>query len=79
MLTKFPFNCVIKFFSPSVYWADRPGDFYRRSDYKDLLPSRPRIVDPANPSNNVWVTGFVVGDHHILVQKIDSIDLSKPI
>ena len=37
----------------SMYWADGPDDFYRRSDYKDLLPSRPRIIDPANPFGKV--------------------------
>jgi hypothetical protein len=72
-------KALVKDERKDVYWADRPGDFYKRSDYKDLLPSRPRIVDPANPANNLWVTGFAVGDHHILVQRIDSIDLSRPI
>ena len=41
----------------SIYWADGPDDFYRRSDYKDLLPSHPRDIDPANPANNVWESG----------------------
>ena len=64
----------------SVYWADGPGDFYKRSDYSDLLPSRPRVVDPANPANNVWVTGFFPpGNSALFVNRIDSIDLSVPI
>ena len=42
----------------SVYWADGHGDFYKRRDYTELLPSRPRIVDPANPANNVWQSGI---------------------
>lgn len=42
----------------SIYWADEDGDFYNRRDYPSLLPARPRVVDPANPSRNVWATGF---------------------
>lgn len=58
-----------------VYWADKPGSFYKRADHKYLLPSRPRLIDPANPANDVWETGFS-GTCLILVNKIDSIDLS---
>ena len=41
----------------SLCWA---GDdyFYVKRDYPKLLPSRPRVVDPANPANNVWISGF---------------------
>ena len=64
----------------SVYWADSPNDFYKRSDYKDLLPSRPRVIDPANPANNVWESGFIPpGQSAIFVSRIHSIDLSIPI
>lgn len=39
----------------SLCW---PGHFYEKRDYPNLLPARPRVVDPANPANNVWVSGF---------------------
>ena len=26
--------------------------------YKDLLPSCPRIIDPANPANNLYLSGI---------------------
>ncbi len=29
-----------------------------RERYPDLLPERPRIVDPVNPPNNLYMTGF---------------------
>lgn len=33
--------------------------FYRKNDYMDLFPQfRPRIVDPANPANNLHGTGI---------------------
>ena len=58
-----------------MYWADHPGDFYKRSNYKDLLPSRPRVVDPADPANNVWESGFIpAGKSAPFVSMIDSID-----
>ena len=64
----------------TVYWADGEDDFYDRADYSNLLPSQPRIIDPANPSNNVWETGFIPnGNSSVLVSKIDTIDLSRPI
>ena len=59
-----------------MYWADKDGSFYKRADYKYLLPSRPRLIDPANPTNDVWETGFL-GTCLILVNKIDTIDLSQ--
>ena len=47
------------------------------ADYRDLLPSSPpRVIDPANPANNVWESG-ISGDSSILVKNIDTIDLSK--
>ena len=43
----------------SVCWAGSgEGLFYEKRKYPSLLPPRPRVVDPANPANNVWVTGF---------------------
>ena len=38
----------------SIYWEE----YYQRRDYPQYIPSRPRIIDPANPMNNVWTTGF---------------------
>ena len=73
----------------SVYWET----YYQHRDYPNLLPSRPRIVDPANPVNNVWITGlkhcnpgvkisdYEVGDGNSsrLRSLINTIDLSQPI
>jgi hypothetical protein len=70
-------KALVKNESKDVYWADSPNSFYKRSEYKEFLPARPRVIDPANPVNNVWVTGFYSGGHRILVSKIHSIDLSK--
>ena len=63
----------------SVYWADGPNDFYKQSDYKDLLPFCPRVIDPANPANNVWETGFIQREQAFFIHRIDTIDLSKSI
>lgn len=63
----------------NVCWADKPCHFYRRRDYIALLPSRPRVIDPANPANNVWETGFASGDAEQLISRIDTIDLTIPI
>ena len=61
-----------------MYWADGPDDFYKRSHYKDLLPSRPRVVDPANPANNVWESGFCPPGHSsVFIRMIETIDLSQ--
>ncbi len=35
-----------------------PGHYYDMEDYPSLLPSCPRIVDPANPAHNVLVSGL---------------------
>ena len=59
-----------------------------RRDYPNLLPSRPRIVDPPNPANNVWITGvgryqprsdyeLQDGNTARLKSLIHTIDLSK--
>ena len=59
---------LINFYS--VYWD---GKYYRMADYGDLLPSfPPRVIDPANPANNVWESG-IIGDSSILVKNIDTI------
>ena len=59
----------------SVYWE---GENYRLAEYSDLLPARPRVIDPANPANNVWESG-IAGDASVLIRKISTIDLSIPI
>ena len=75
-------------FHYSLCWA---GDhyFYRKSNYPSLLPSRPRVVDPANPANNVWITGLKSykrgevpsdyepgdGNSTVLKRKIHTIDI----
>ena len=42
-----------------VYYRDETKQpFYRRRDYPSLLPSRPRVLDPVNPANNVWMSGL---------------------
>ena len=39
----------------SIYWEK----YYKKADYRDLLPvSTPRIVDPANPANNLYYSGI---------------------
>ena len=71
----------------SYYWGD---DVDR---YSSLVPRRPYIIDPANPANNVWYSGFKGyhrgekpndyepgdGNSTVLKRYIDSIDLSKPV
>ena len=49
----------------SVHWGQRRSiiqdikrRFYKPSQQIELLPSRPRVVDPANPANNVWISGI---------------------
>ena len=38
----------------SIYWEE----YYKRRDYPNLLPACPRIIDPANPANNLYRTGI---------------------
>ena len=68
-------SCYCDFINHSIYWD---GYYYNRGDYSDLLPSRPRLIDPANPANNVWETG-IRGPSRELVSKINAIDLSQPV
>ena len=42
-------------FSYSIYWEN----YYRARDYPTLFPpNTPRLVDPANPANNVYRSGI---------------------
>lgn len=73
--------------SPDIYWEE----YYQRRNYPQMIPSRPRIIDPANPANNVWISGFKTfqpnekiydyepgdGNAYPLRQKIHTIDLSQ--
>ncbi len=48
--------------------------------YEDLLPKEPRIIDPVNPSNNVYLSGIggvAKGDGKwdVFAAKIDSLKL----
>ena len=76
----------------SVYWVNDPSVDPQK--YPKLLPQHlPRVIDPANPANNVWESGvngyrqgeklsnYEMGDGNTapLKRKISSIDLSKPI
>ena len=62
--------------------------YYHRRDCTSLLPSRPRILDPINPSSNLYNHGFKeatpIGFHDGLqgkwgwmVRNIRTLDLSK--
>nr|CAB38027.1 2-5A synthetase [Geodia cydonium] len=49
----------------NVHWGrrgkkkqDMKNRFYTPKQQIKLLPSRPRVIDPANPANNVWVSGI---------------------
>ena len=55
----------------SVYWEVA----YNIADYIGLTPSPPRLIDPANPANNVWESG-IHGPSWVLVDKINTVDLS---
>ena len=55
------------------------GDPELRETYSDLLPEPPRIIDPVNPSNNVYLSGISKSKDNgwdIFAQNIDSVDLS---
>ena len=74
----------------SIYWER----CYSLSQYPALImPHPPRILDPANPANNLYISGvgsyspyqhcgeYMVGDGNwtVLARLIDSLDLSKPV
>lgn len=73
----------------SIYWEE----YYRKEDYRKLFPSHPpRIVDPANPSNNLYYSGICGtsntkgcdygeggGAWTNLVRYIDTLDLTQDI
>ena len=75
----------------SVFWVNGPSGDPRR--YPSLIPGPPRVIDPANPANNVWKSGvkFVArgerqsnhdmgdGNTAILVRNIHTIDLENPL
>ena len=77
-------------FHSSIYWER----CYSLSQYPTLImPRPPRILDPANPRNNLYVSGvdnyrpyqhcgeYMVRDGNwtVLARLIDSLDLSKPV
>ena len=57
------------------------GDSEIRETYSDLLPEPPRIIDPVNPSNNVYLSGVSRDERNrnrwaTFAQKVDSLDLT---
>ena len=55
-----------------------------RETYKDLLPPCPRILDPINPSKNLYNSGIYGSDQGRkkwapFIEKIDTLDLSSNI
>ena len=74
----------------SIYW-EKYYTITHDGDGLLTLPSQPRILDPANPINNVWKTGFKKfkpgerisdyepgdGDAALLRERIHTIDLSQ--
>ena len=74
----------------SIYWEE----YYKECDYPDLFPQCiPRIVDPANPANNLYETGIGRhypnnkcrdyeagdGDWRSFKEKIETLDLTKTV
>ena len=52
-----PYDMIINYLwivCSSIYWEE----YYKKSSYPDLFPRCPRIVDPANPTNNLYETGI---------------------
>ncbi len=78
----------------SIYWEEnyKVNDCLQVLPNTILLPSCPRVIDPANPLNNVWISGFSFfkpheriydyepgdGNAMPLRMNIHSIDLSQP-
>ncbi len=54
-----------------------------REHYQDLLPDRPRICDPVDPANNLYLTEIerqknqTLTKWSVLKERIRHIDLSK--
>ena len=77
----------------SIYWETDAKGYYLIKDYDDLLPDLPRIVDPANPTNNLYMTGISSyrpndrardyepgdGDWTLFKRYIDTLDLTKTV
>ena len=78
------------FFTYSIYWEN----YYNPGDYPRLFPSSPpRLVDPANPANNVYLSGIGPyppkerardyecgdGDWSQFVEKVEYFDLEKSV
>ena len=74
----------------SIYWEQ----YYSLRQYPSLVPTHPpRILDPANPSNNLYHTGIVGysahervsayepgdGDWTAFKKNIYTLDLNKPV
>lgn len=74
----------------SIYWEH----YYSLTLYPSLVPSKvPRIIDPANPSNNLYDTGIGYycanekssdfehgdGDWTAFKKNIHTVDLTKPL
>ncbi len=65
----------------SIRWEKYYNFRLRPTPYPRLyIPSErePRILDPANPTNNLYKTG-INGNWTQLVANIDTIDLTKPV
>lgn len=80
---------VIHICTYSVYWEH----YYSLGHYGSVVPSHvPRIIDPANPSNNLYDTGIGYycanekscdfeqgdGDWTAFKKTIHTVDLTKP-
>lgn len=58
------------------------GDQRLKTTYADLLPPTPRIIDPVNPANNMYLSGVGPVDYgpgdgkwSVFAKKVNSIDL----
>ena len=72
-------TCLVPLFTYSLAIPGADQDVLRK--YSDLLPPKPRIVDPVNPANNVFLSGVgpIKRRHQnkwdIFAAKIDSLVL----
>ena len=84
-----PSHSLCMLFS-SIYWEQ----YYSLRQYPTLVPTHPpRILDPANPSNNLYLTGIGGysahervseyepgdGDWSAFKKNIHTLDLNKPV